>query len=88
MAGTSLTTTIRRRLYSFAEQLASAFSDSRRRSFIRDMLTGLIAAGHVHLTAIARGLRGDETLHAAPPTIAELQPRGTQRGRPIWAEIQ
>jgi Transposase DDE domain len=70
MAGTSLTTTIRRRLYSFAQRLASPFSDSRRRSFITDMLTGLIAAGHVHLTAIARGLGGDETIHAAEKRLS------------------
>ena len=70
MAGTSLTTTIRRRLYSFAKQLARPFSDSRRRTFITDMLTGLIAAGHVHLTAIARGLGGRETLHAAEKRLS------------------
>lgn len=70
MAGTSLTTTIRRRLYSFAEGLARPFSDSRRRLFVTDMLTGLIAAGHVHLTAIARGVGGDETLHAAEKRLS------------------
>ena len=70
MAGTSLTTTIRRRLYSFAEGLARPFSDSRRRSFITDMVTGLIAGGHVHLTAIARGVGRDETVHAAEKRLS------------------
>jgi DDE family transposase len=70
MAGTSLTTTIRRRLYSFANQLASPFSDSRRQNFITEMVTGLIAAGHVHLTEIARGLGGEQTLHAAEKRLS------------------
>jgi hypothetical protein len=65
MAGTSLTKAIRRRLYSFAARIAKPFSDSRRRRFLIDMLTGLVAAGHVHLTAIARGVtRGIGNIHA------------------------
>jgi Transposase DDE domain len=70
MVGTSQTTTIRRRLYSFAAQFASPFSDSRRRSFITDMVTGLIGAGHVQLTAIARSLGGAESLHAAEKRLS------------------
>ena len=50
MAGTALTTTIRRRLYSFAAGIARRFSDSRRRRFLTDMVTGLVGAGHVHAT--------------------------------------
>jgi Transposase DDE domain len=65
MAGTSLTKAIRRRLYSFAARIAKPFSDSRRRQFLTDMLTGLVTAGHVHLTAIARGVtRGTGNIHA------------------------
>ena len=65
MAGTSPTKAIRRRLYSFAARIAKPFSDSRRRRFLIDMLTGLVAAGHVHLTAIARGTtRGVGNVHA------------------------
>src|SRR5205085_7870487 len=65
MAGTSLTKAIRRRLYSFAARIAKPFSDSRRRRFLIDMLTGLVSAGHVHLTAVARGLtRGAGNIHA------------------------
>jgi hypothetical protein len=55
MEGNRLTTAIRSRLYRFADRVARPFSDSRRRGFILDMLFGLIASGHVHLTAIARG---------------------------------
>jgi hypothetical protein len=65
MAGTSLTKAIRRRLYSFASRIAKPFSDSRRRRFVIDMVTGLVAAGHVHLTAVARGVtRGMGNIHA------------------------
>jgi hypothetical protein len=65
MAGTSLAKAIRRRLYSFAARIAKPFSDSRRRRFLVDMVTGLVAAGHVHLTAIARGVtRGVGNIHA------------------------
>ncbi len=65
MAGTSRTKAIRRRLYSFSARIAKPFSDSRRRRFLIDMLTGLVAAGHVHLTAIARGVsHGLGNIHA------------------------
>jgi len=70
MAGTSLTTAIRRRLYSFINPLASLFSDSRRQRFVADMLTGLIGAGHVHLTAIARALPGMDNLHATEKRLS------------------
>lgn len=65
MDGNKLTTVIRRRLYRFATGVARSFTDSRRRSFIEDMIVGLVACGHVHLTAIARGLwRGAGRIHA------------------------
>ena len=71
MAGTSLTTAIRRRLYSFAGGLARLFSDSRRRRFVTDMLTGLAVAGHVHLTAVARAnSRGAGNIHAAEKRLS------------------
>ena len=44
MAGTSPTKAIRRRLYAFAARIAKPFSDSRRRRFLVDMLTGLVAS--------------------------------------------
>ena len=65
MAGTTLTTPIRPRLSTFAKGIARPFTDSRRRNFITDMLTGLVVAGHVHLTAVARGISGgDGNIHA------------------------
>ena len=65
MASTTLTTPIRRRLSTFARGIARPFTDSRRRNFITDMLSGLVAAGHVHLTAVARGIsRGAGNIHA------------------------
>src|SRR4029453_12422261 len=71
MAGTTLTTAVRGRLYRFARRLASPFSDSRRRTFLCDMLTGLVAAGHVHLTPIARGTgRGPASLHATEKRLS------------------
>jgi len=71
MAGTALTTAIRRRLYSFAGGVARPFGDSRRRRFVTDMLTGLVGAGHVHLTAVARAnSRGVENIHAAEKRLS------------------
>ena len=71
MASATLTTPIRRRLSSFARGIASPFTDSRRRNFVTDMLTGLVAAGHVHLTAIARGVsRGAGNTHAAEKRLS------------------
>jgi hypothetical protein len=71
MAGTALTTPIRRRLSTFARGIARPFTDSRRRNFITDMLTGLVAAGHVHLTAVARGIsRGAGNIHAVEKRLS------------------
>ena len=61
----SLATSIRQRLYTFARRLASPFSDSRRRRFLTDMVSGLVVAGHVHLAKIARALsHGLGNIHA------------------------
>jgi len=66
MAGTTLTTAIRKRLSTFAAGVARPFTDSRRRDFLSTMLTGLVAGGHVHLTAVARAThRGPANIHAA-----------------------
>lgn len=65
MDGNKLTTAIRRRLYRFADRVARPFSDSRRRTFVQEMLRGLVVSGHIHLTAIARGCSGgDSNIHA------------------------
>jgi hypothetical protein len=71
MAGTTLTTTIRRRLYTFADGIARSFSDSRRQRFVTDMVSGLVGAGHVHLTAVARAnSRGSGNIHAAEKRLS------------------
>lgn len=66
MASTTLTTAVRRRLSTFAAGVARPFTDSRRHRFITEMITGLVAAGHVHLTKVARAThRGEANIHAA-----------------------
>jgi hypothetical protein len=71
MAGTTPTTAIRRRLSTFARGVARPFTDSRRQGFLTDMLTGLVIAGHVHLTAIARGLSGGAgNIHATEKRLS------------------
>ena len=71
MAGTTLTTAIRRRLSTFAGRVARPFSDSRRQQFITEMITGLVAGGHVHLTAVARANhRGTANIHAAAKRLS------------------
>lgn len=65
MAGPTLTTAIQRQLYSFADDIASPFTDSRRQRFVHDMIPGLVVAGHVHLTAVARAISdGAGNIHA------------------------
>jgi hypothetical protein len=65
LMASSLATSIRQRLYTFARRLASPLPDSRRRRFVTDMVSGLVVAGHVHLTKIARALsRGRGNIHA------------------------
>jgi hypothetical protein len=54
MAATPISRATKRRLSAFAHQLARPFSDSRRRRFLTDMITGLVIGGHVHLSKIAR----------------------------------
>ncbi len=71
MAGTALTTAIRRRLSTFAAGVARPFTDSRRHRFVTDMITGLIVGGHVHLTAVARATqRGPAHIHGAEKRLS------------------
>jgi hypothetical protein len=88
MAGQTLTTAIRRRLYTFAAGIARPFTDSRRRAFLTDMLTGLVAAGHVHLTAIARGFgRGAANVHAAEKRLSRHLSSEHWDMSPVAAEL-
>jgi hypothetical protein len=71
MAGTTLTTAIRKRLCTFAAGLARPFTDSRRRRFVTEMVTGLVAGGHVHLTEVARATqRSAGSIHAAEKRLS------------------
>lgn len=71
MASTTLTTAIRRRLSTFAAGVARPFTDSRRHRFVTQMITGLVAGGHVHLTKVARAThRGDGHIHAAEKRLS------------------
>lgn len=71
MGSTTLTTAIRRRLSTFAAGVARPFTDSRRRQFITQMITGLVAAGHVHLTKVARAThRGVANIHSAQKKLS------------------
>jgi hypothetical protein len=71
MGSTALTTAIRRRLSTFAAGVARPFTDSRRRQFVTQMITGLVAAGHVHLTKVARATqRGDGHIHGAQKRLS------------------
>ncbi len=71
MATRSLCAAIRRRLYGFACDLANPFTDSRRARFVEDMAAGLLIAGHVHLTKVARALSsGAEGVHAAEKRLS------------------
>ena len=88
MASTSLTTPIRRRLSAFAREIARPFTDSRRRNFITDMLTGLVAAGHVHLTAVARGIsRTDEKVHAVEKRLSRQLASEHWNSAPVASEL-
>src|SRR5579875_900668 len=72
MAQTRLSTSIRKRLYTFARQLASPLSDSRRRRFVHDMITGLVLANHVHLSKIPRAAgNGSENIHSAEKRLCK-----------------
>jgi hypothetical protein len=71
MAGTALTTAVRRRLSTFAAGVARPFTDSRRHRFVTDMITGLVIGGHVHLTEVARATRrGPANIHAAEKRLS------------------
>lgn len=88
MAGTSLTTAIRGRLSTFAAGVARPFTDSRRRNFLTDMLTGLVAGGHVHLTAVARANhRGEVNIHAAEKRLSRHLASEHWDASPISAEL-
>jgi hypothetical protein len=85
MAGT---TPIRRRLSTFARGVASPFTASRRRGFVTDRLSGVVAAGHVHLSAIARGVsRGAGNIHAVEKRLSRHL--GSEHGdaSPLAAEL-
>ena len=88
MAGTTLTTAIRKRLSTFAAGLARPFTDSRRREFITDMLAGLVAGGHVHLTAVARAThRGGGHIHAAEKKLSRHLASEHWNAGPLAAEL-
>lgn len=88
MAGTTLTTAIRKRLSTFAAGIARPFTDSRRRGFVADMLTGLVAGGHVHLTAIARAThRGAGHIHAAEKRLSRHLASEHWDAGPVAAEL-
>ena len=71
MAGNGLPKEIRRRLYGFSNKVASPFSDVRRRGFVREMLTGLVIAGHVHLSKIARAISpGNADIHGVEKRLS------------------
>lgn len=88
MASTTLTTPIRRRLSTFARGIARPFTDSRRRGFVTDMLGGLVTAGHVHSSAIARGIsRGGGNIHAAEKRLGRHLGSEHWDASPIAAEL-
>ncbi len=65
MAARSLCVAVRQRLDTFARNLATPFTDSRRQRFLTDMVPGLVIANHVHLSAIARAVWGGRhSVHA------------------------
>lgn len=71
MAGQGWSRQIRRRLYAFGDRIASPFSDSRRRRFIGDMVGGLVIAGHVHLTKVARAISpGNAKIHGVEKRLS------------------
>ena len=88
MAGTTLTTAIRKRLSTFAAGVARPFADSRRRGFVADMLRGLVAGGHVHLTAVARAThRGTANIHAAEKRLSRHLASEHWNAGPVAAEL-
>jgi len=61
MTSNSLRKEVRRRLYVFANSWGRLVSDTRRQSFLREMIAGLVIANHVHLTKIARAVGSGTT---------------------------
>src|SRR5262245_46952640 len=71
MPGNGLPREIRRRLYAFGRQVARPFSDSRRQRFLEEMIPGLVIAGHVHLTKVARAEgNGCERIHGVEKRLS------------------
>jgi hypothetical protein len=71
MPGNGLRKEIRQRLYAFARDIASPFTDSRRQRFIRDMIPGLLISGHVHLSKVARAVSpGDADIHSVEKRLS------------------
>lgn len=88
MASTALTTAIRRRLSTFAAGVARPFSDSRRHRFVTDMVTGLVAGGHVHLAKVARAThRGEGHIHAASKRLGGHLASEHWNSAPLAAEL-
>jgi hypothetical protein len=85
MAPRTFSTCARQRLYTFARQLATPLSDSRRRRFVSDMIPGLVLANHVHLSKIDRAAqdlrRGtDQRECRNSRTCPGHPPRGRRQG--------
>lgn len=71
MPGYGLPKEVRRRLYGFGRKVARPFSDSRRRRFLEEMISGLVIAGHVHLTKVARAIgQGNEDIHSVEKRLS------------------
>ena len=71
MASRALSVAARQRLYAFARDLATPFTDSRRQRFLTDMIPGLVIANHVHLSAVARAVGdGRNDVHAAEKRLS------------------
>ena len=88
MAGPALTTAIRRRLSTFAAGVARPFTDSRRHRFVTDMITGLVGAGHVHLTKVARTTHhGEANIHSAEKRLRGHLQSAHGNSAPLAAEL-
>jgi hypothetical protein len=88
MAGTTLTTAIRRRLSTFAAGVARPFTDSRRHRFATEMITGLVVGGHVHLTQVARATRrGPANVHAAEKRLSRNLASEHWNSAPLAAQL-
>lgn len=88
MPGKGLPKEIRRRLYGFARGLARPFSDSRRQRFIQDMVPGLVIAGHVHLSKVARAISpGDADIHGVEKRLSTHLGSEHWDASPLAAEL-